>query len=181
MDKAANPAHRTNRHEQHLQVSRWGRRKAMKLAAGPATRTPSAGDLEIAQFVALIFKHFKPRLGRVPLFDDATLRRLTMPVMLVAGGRDALLDAHDSTRRLMHGVPRATAHHFDSEGTHLQRYARLLRCAEINSSFHRPHAVTTYARWAASTPSGFRFAVKLPRTITHDQQLKRARPAVERF
>jgi uncharacterized protein YecE (DUF72 family) len=78
-------------------------------------------------------------------------------------------------------IPRASAHHFDSEGTHLQRYARLLRCAEINSSFHRPHAAATYAKWAASTPAGFRFSVKLPRTITHDQQLKRARLPVERF
>jgi uncharacterized protein YecE (DUF72 family) len=54
-------------------------------------------------------------------------------------------------------------------------------CAEINSSFHRPHARETYARWAASTPAGFRFAVKLPRLITHDQKLRRARPALERF
>ena len=39
---------------------------------------------------------------------------------------------------------------------------------EINSSFYRPHAFATYARWAASTPDGFRFAVKVPRTITHE-------------
>ncbi|MDO8793936.1 MAG: DUF72 domain-containing protein [Vicinamibacterales bacterium] len=32
-----------------------------------------------------------------------------------------------------------------------------------------------YAKWAASTPPDFRFAVKLPRTITHDQKLRRAR------
>ena len=72
-------------------------------------------------------------------------------------------------------------HRFDHEGTHLQRYARVLPCAEINSSFHRPHAHETYARWAASTPPGFRFAVKLPRTITHDQKLRRARLPLERF
>ena len=54
-------------------------------------------------------------------------------------------------------------------------------CAEINSSFHRPHAASTYAKWAASTPPGFRFAVKLPRTITHDQKLRRARLPLERF
>lgn len=78
-------------------------------------------------------------------------------------------------------IPRASAHHFDAGGTHLQRYARLLRCAEINSSFHRPHASATYAKWAGSTPPGFRFAVKLPRLITHDQKLRRARLPLERF
>lgn len=67
------------------------------------------------------------------------------------------------------------------EGTHLERYARVFPCAEINSSFHRPHARETYARWARCTPRAFRFAVKLPRTITHEGKLRRARSALERF
>jgi uncharacterized protein YecE (DUF72 family) len=78
-------------------------------------------------------------------------------------------------------IPRASAHRFGGDGTHLQRYARLLRCAEINSSFHRPHSTATYAKWAACTPPGFRFSVKLPRTITHDEKLRRARLPLERF
>jgi uncharacterized protein YecE (DUF72 family) len=64
---------------------------------------------------------------------------------------------------------------FDSAGTHLQRYSRRLACAEINSSFHRPHTVKTYAKWRESTPPGFRFAVKMPRAITHDLKLQHAR------
>ena len=54
-------------------------------------------------------------------------------------------------------------------------------CAEINSSFHRPHAPATYARWAKATPRAFRFAVKCPRTITHDLKLRRVRMDIERF
>lgn len=78
-------------------------------------------------------------------------------------------------------IPRASAHHFEGEGTHLQRYARLLHCAEINSSFHRSHTAVTYAKWAKATPRGFRFAVKIPRVITHDQKLRRARVPLDRF
>jgi uncharacterized protein YecE (DUF72 family) len=78
-------------------------------------------------------------------------------------------------------IPRASSHRFADEGTHLQRYARVLAGAEINSSFHRPHAAATYAKWAASTPAHFRFAVKLPRVITHDLKLRRARAPLERF
>lgn len=78
-------------------------------------------------------------------------------------------------------IPRAASERFPGEGTHLQRYARVLRGAEINSSFHRPHAASTYAKWAAATPADFRFAVKLPRAITHDQKLRRCRPALEQF
>ena len=72
-------------------------------------------------------------------------------------------------------IPRAAASRFDTPGTHLERYSRGLRCAEINSSFHRPHTAATYAKWRGSTPADFRFSVKLPRTITHDLKLQDAR------
>ncbi len=60
---------------------------------------------------------------------------------------------------------------FPSGGTHLQRYADTFDCAEINSSFYRPHRPTTYARWAQSVPATFRFAVKTPKEITHTRRL----------
>lgn len=78
-------------------------------------------------------------------------------------------------------IPRAMAEAFPGDGSHMARYARVLRCAEINTSFHRSHRPEVYARWAAQTPPGFRFAVKVPRTITHDQRLRGARTALDRF
>ena len=78
-------------------------------------------------------------------------------------------------------IPRQSAEHFPSEGTHLQQYARVLPCAEINSSFYRPHQKSTYEKWAALTGDGFRFAVKVPKLITHEQRLRRSRPAFEQF
>ena len=78
-------------------------------------------------------------------------------------------------------VPRASADRCPGTGSHLQRYSRTFNCAEINSSFHRPHSATTYAKWAGCTPPGFCFAVKLPRSITHDQQLRRSRKQFTEF
>lgn len=78
-------------------------------------------------------------------------------------------------------IPSASAGHFPGTGSHLERYSRVLDCAEINSSFHRSHRTETYARWAASTPPDFRFAVKLPRAITHDARLRAARQPLQRF
>ena len=57
----------------------------------------------------------------------------------------------------------------------------MFKGAEVNSSFHRPHPTKLYSKWAALTPSGFRFSVKLPRTITHDARLRRARTPLEAF
>jgi uncharacterized protein YecE (DUF72 family) len=63
------------------------------------------------------------------------------------------------------------AHRFGATGSQLERYAQVLSCAEINSSFRNDHRPSTYARWAAATPPGFRFSVKLPSRITHQRKL----------
>lgn len=68
-------------------------------------------------------------------------------------------------------IPKPHADAFPAAGSHLERYASRLPAVEINSSFYRPHRPATYARWAASVPPGFRFAVKMPRTITHERRL----------
>ena len=78
-------------------------------------------------------------------------------------------------------IPRVSADRCGGEGSHLARYARVFTAAEINSSFHRPHRRSVYERWAADTPAGFRFAVKLPRAITHDTRLRRARQPLAEF
>jgi uncharacterized protein YecE (DUF72 family) len=78
-------------------------------------------------------------------------------------------------------IPRAVAGELVGPGTHLERYARRLGATEINSSFYRPHRASVYAKWAAATPAGFRFAAKLPKTITHEERLLRARAPLDRF
>ena len=78
-------------------------------------------------------------------------------------------------------LARQHAAHFPASGSHLQRYAARFGCVEINSSFYRPHRAATYARWAQSVPVGFRFAVKLPRAITHDARLRGVGTELDRF
>jgi uncharacterized protein YecE (DUF72 family) len=73
------------------------------------------------------------------------------------------------------------ARQFPGAGTHLRRYSLVLNCAEINSSFYRPHMRKTYERWAASAPRGFRFSVSLPKAITHEQRLRDSEAALDRF
>jgi len=68
-------------------------------------------------------------------------------------------------------LPKQHAHHFPAEGSHLIRYTQRLNSVEINSSFHRPHMLKTWQRWAATTPPDFKFAVKIPKTITHQAKL----------
>jgi uncharacterized protein YecE (DUF72 family) len=78
-------------------------------------------------------------------------------------------------------IPRDVATAFPGDGQHLQRYARVLNCAEINTSFYRSHRQQVYERWASQTPEDFQFAVKVPRSITHDAKLRRARQPLVQF
>lgn len=78
-------------------------------------------------------------------------------------------------------IPKTAVMAFPIGGTHLQRYAAVLGSVEINSSFYRPHQADTYARWAASVPDDFRFAVKAPRVMTHEHHLQDSEAPMARF
>ena len=69
-------------------------------------------------------------------------------------------------------IPRTSAADFPGEGTHLQRYARVLTGAEIKlvrfiGRINHPH--TRSGR--RPCPRGFGFAVKVPKGITHVRRL----------
>jgi len=49
----------------------------------------------------------------------------------------------------------------------LARYARVFRTVEVDSSFYRAPSPFLVRRWTSVTPAGFRFALKVPRDVTH--------------
>lgn len=51
-------------------------------------------------------------------------------------------------------------------------YGQRLPTVEINNTFYRNPKREVLARWAETTPAGFRFAIKATRRITHDGRLK---------
>jgi pimeloyl-ACP methyl ester carboxylesterase len=58
-------------------------------------------------FFALIHRHFRPRMVKFPAFSDAALRNLKVPVLVIVGGRDVLLDSAQTKRRLEKYTPGA--------------------------------------------------------------------------
>ena len=78
-------------------------------------------------------------------------------------------------------LPRDEQERFPGDGSHLERYAARFPVVEINSSFHRSHRAATWLRWRDSVPDGFRFSVKMPKTITHTQKLRDADELVGAF
>ncbi len=58
-----------------------------------------------------------------------------------------------------------------AKGDYLAAYAREFDAVEVDSTFYRTPGRRMVEGWAAKTPAGFRFALKVPRVITHDQVL----------
>jgi len=54
-------------------------------------------------------------------------------------------------------------------GEFLERYARVFRTVEVDSSFYRAPPPSTVRRWSERVPTDFRFSLKVPRTVTHDR------------
>lgn len=53
-------------------------------------------------------------------------------------------------------------------GDFLEMYARVFRTVEVDSSFYRAPTPFLAHRWAERTPPAFRFALKVPRDVTHE-------------
>ncbi|MFJ3220163.1 alpha/beta fold hydrolase [Kitasatospora sp. NPDC086801] len=93
-----------------LPFGEWGRRTMLKLALGPTPTParPTAEERTFGAYVLLIHRHFRPRREKLPVVTDADLAGLDMPVQVTIGGRDRLIDSHDTRRRLQRAAPRVS-------------------------------------------------------------------------
>ncbi|MEN3539666.1 alpha/beta fold hydrolase [Microbispora sp. ZYX-F-249] len=83
-----------------------GRRRLLTMVMGDAPHDPRfAAYLDYATEVS---RHFRPRRERLPVFGDDALGGLTMPMLVILGGRDVLLDSRDTERRVRRLVRHAT-------------------------------------------------------------------------
>jgi uncharacterized protein YecE (DUF72 family) len=63
----------------------------------------------------------------------------------------------------------------------LRVYARAFDTVEVDSTFYAIPSSRTVRGWAERVPPEFRFALKLPRDLTHERRLRGAREVLERF
>ncbi len=80
----------------------WGYRRISRLINGQVTMHKDA-----LAYMRLISRQFAPRMEVIPVLSDEALQRLSMPVLLLAGDQDALMDSRTTTQRLARLVPEA--------------------------------------------------------------------------
>jgi uncharacterized protein YecE (DUF72 family) len=78
-------------------------------------------------------------------------------------------------------IPKASIGRFPSDGPHLERYSAVFNAVEVNSTFYRLPRLSTAERWAGSVPKNFRFALKMPKSITHELRLRQAAGPLRAF
>ncbi len=80
----------------------WGANKLNQIVYGQE-KIPE----EARGFGNLIMKHFKPRIGSLPVLTDSELKKLKMPILYIGGEKDTLLHSQDSAKRLQQLLPHA--------------------------------------------------------------------------
>jgi pimeloyl-ACP methyl ester carboxylesterase len=94
----------------------WGKRKLRALILGTVPADASSAARKFGEFIALIHRSVRPRTERLPLVDDAVLKRVTMPLLVILGGKDALLDSAQTRRRIAGVLKKAEIRYIQDAG-----------------------------------------------------------------
>ncbi|WP_266157867.1 alpha/beta fold hydrolase [Dyella silvatica] len=90
-----------------LLLGEWGRQRVRQRVLGSMPKILSGDARSLLDLLDSISRRFKPRRESIPVLSDTALRRLTMPVLVIVGGKDALLDTEETQRRVIANLPHA--------------------------------------------------------------------------
>lgn len=81
-------------------LGEWGTKRLVQMLYG-GQAIPEG----VEEIIVQMTRNFKPRMGVLPIFSDAELRRLTMPTLLIGGTADAMRDIPKIAARLKNFLP----------------------------------------------------------------------------
>lgn len=99
----------------------WGIQRIVKMLY--ADQPIPDGVIEV---MTVIMRHFRPRVGTLPLFSDEELARLTMPTLLIGGTKDALRDSEKIAERMRKLLPQLTVNLIPGGGHALNDTNRII-------------------------------------------------------
>jgi pimeloyl-ACP methyl ester carboxylesterase len=105
-----------------LLLGKWGRERVMARIGGPRPGADAPAPVKaFGAFMELIFTHFIPRREKLPHLSDEGLERLTMPVLVVLGAKDAMIDSPSTRARLEANLPDVQVRWLEDAGHFLPR------------------------------------------------------------
>ncbi len=103
-----------------------GRRKAMQIMLGGEVLPDNRAARAVADFMSLISRHFRHNLAKVARFEDEALRRITRPLLLIVGGRDAMIDSSETRNRVTANIATAQIEYLPDAGHALFGYTHVV-------------------------------------------------------
>lgn len=95
----------------YLLLGKWGSKKAMSIMLGKAAmKEMQDAAPQVTEFMTLISKHFIYQRSPIPIRTDSELKGLQMPVLLIMGEEDTMIDAQATRQRLAQNAGDATIH-----------------------------------------------------------------------
>jgi pimeloyl-ACP methyl ester carboxylesterase len=100
-----------------LLMGPWGHRRALNLDMGfdPSERMGAEGNAFVS-FLKLAQQHYVARTRPIPTFSDQELHTVTIPVMAIVGGKDAIFDSDQTKRRLEACLPQVQIEYLSEAG-----------------------------------------------------------------
>ena len=90
-----------------LLLGPWGLRKMREMVLGPPPRDLPERAKPLAALLGSLLSNVRPRIVRIPVFDDAALASLSVPMLVIVGGKDVLLNSGETRDRLTRTLPHA--------------------------------------------------------------------------
>ena len=125
---------------------KWGLVKSLELVSGRTAALPKP----MVDTLLVVFRHFRPRMGRIPRFTDTDLAGLSMPVQVVVGSDDALLNSRETRERVERFVRNARVTYVENAG-HILPPQTVTVAEFLNETPGDAQASATYSALSAST------------------------------
>jgi pimeloyl-ACP methyl ester carboxylesterase len=90
----------------------WGLLKSLEIVSGRTAAIPKP----MVDALLMVFRNFRPRLERIPRFTDTDLAGLSIPVQVVVGSNDALLNSWETRERVERHVRNARVKSIERAG-----------------------------------------------------------------
>jgi pimeloyl-ACP methyl ester carboxylesterase len=90
----------------------WGLLKSLEIVSGKKAAIPTP----MVDALLTVFRNFRPRMERIPRFTDTDLAGLSIPVQVVVGSDDALLNSHETRERVERHVRTGNVVYLESTG-----------------------------------------------------------------
>jgi pimeloyl-ACP methyl ester carboxylesterase len=120
----------------------WGLLRSMQLVSGRRDTLPP----QMRNALVTVFRHFRPRMDRIPLRTNDELASLTMPVQLIVGSDDALLRSAETRERMERCVGNLRVLFLDGVGHILPpQTAAVLEFLDATTSSGLPDATASRA------------------------------------